>query len=124
LGRTVPSFRIALAMEKKEWKLFRDALGKKEKKEFDEMWDIAKLYISACSNSVQLVPLQPIIVSILFHHYKELMGYKKEIEGMLETNVNIDNSVMMMEQEKPQKEEETIPATTLDGFFLIRNQEI
>jgi hypothetical protein len=105
-------------------KPFRNALDKKYRKEFDEMWDIPRLYISACSNSVQLVPLQPIIISILFHHYKELMGYKKEIEGMLETNVNIDNSVMMMEQEKPQKEEETIPATTLDGFFLIRSQEI
>jgi hypothetical protein len=57
VDRTAPSFRIAIAMEKKEWKLFRDALGKKERKEFDEMWDIAKLYISACSNSIQLVPI-------------------------------------------------------------------
>ena len=36
------------------------------------MFDISKLYISACSNSVQLVPLHSIIISILFHHYKEL----------------------------------------------------
>ena len=53
MGRTVPSFRIALAMEKKEWKPFRDALDMKEKNEFDEMWDIPRLYVSACSNSVQ-----------------------------------------------------------------------
>jgi hypothetical protein len=31
MGRTVPSFRIALAMEKKEWKPFRSALDKSEK---------------------------------------------------------------------------------------------
>ena len=37
------------------------------------MWDIPKLYVSACFNSVQLVPLHPIIMSILFHHYKEDM---------------------------------------------------
>jgi hypothetical protein len=49
MDRTIPSFRIALAMKKKEWKPFRDALDKKERKEFDEIWDIAKLYISACS---------------------------------------------------------------------------
>lgn len=91
---------------------------RQERKDFDEMWDIAKLYISACSNSVQLVPLHPIIISILFHYYKELMGYKKEIEGMLDTKVNIDNTIKMMEKEKPQKEEEMIP-TTRDGFFLI-----
>jgi hypothetical protein len=66
MGRTIPSFRNVFVMEKKEWKLFRDALDKKDRKEFDEMWDIAKLYVSACSNSVQLVPLHPIIVSILF----------------------------------------------------------
>jgi hypothetical protein len=52
-------------MEKAEWKPFRRALDKKERKEFDEMWDIAKLYASACSNSVQLVALQPIVMSIL-----------------------------------------------------------
>jgi hypothetical protein len=82
MGRTVPSFRIALAMEKEEWKPFRNALNKSERKDFDEMWDIARLYISACSNSVQLVPLQPIVISILFHHYRELLGCIREIEHM------------------------------------------
>jgi hypothetical protein len=30
-------------------------------KKFDEMFDISRLYISACSNSVQLMPLHPIL---------------------------------------------------------------
>ncbi len=80
MGRTVPSFRYVLASEKSEWKPFRDALDRKEKREFDDMWDIARLYISACSNSVQLVPLDPIVMSILFHHYKELLECKREVE--------------------------------------------
>ena len=29
MGRTVPSFRIVISEEKKEWKPFRNALGKK-----------------------------------------------------------------------------------------------
>jgi hypothetical protein len=38
MGRTVPSFRIALAMEEnEEWKPFRNALDKKDRKNFDEM---------------------------------------------------------------------------------------
>jgi hypothetical protein len=57
MGRTVPSFRIVIAQEKAEWKPFREGLDKKEKKEFDEMWNIARNYVSACSNSVQLGPL-------------------------------------------------------------------
>ena len=42
MGRTVPSFRIVLAEEKREWKPFRNALDKKERKEFDEMSDIPR----------------------------------------------------------------------------------
>jgi hypothetical protein len=80
MGRTIPSFRIALEMEKADWKPFRNALDKSERKEFDDMFDIPKSYISACPNSVQLVPLHPIIMSILFHHYKELTEIISEVE--------------------------------------------
>jgi hypothetical protein len=61
-----------LAIEEAEWKPFTNALDKSDRKEFDDMFDISRLYISACSNSVQLVPLHPIMISILFHHYKQL----------------------------------------------------
>ena len=69
-------------MEKEEWKSFRNALDKIERKKFDEMWDIPRLYISACSNSCQLVPLHPIIISILFHHYKDLKKCMFEVEQL------------------------------------------
>jgi hypothetical protein len=71
MGRTIPSFRMTLGMEKAGWRPFRNALDKSERKAFDDMFDIPRLYILACSNSCQLVPLQPIIMSILFHHYKK-----------------------------------------------------
>src|ERR671914_3016237 len=71
MGKTIPSFRIALGMEKEDWKPFRNALDKKDRKEFDEIFDIPKFYISACSNSVQYVRLHPILMSILLYHYKE-----------------------------------------------------
>jgi hypothetical protein len=82
MGRTIPSFRMIVDKERKEWKPFRDALDKNERKEFDEIWDIPKLYISACSNSVQLVPLHPIFISILFHHYKELLECIRGVEEL------------------------------------------
>jgi dsDNA-binding SOS-regulon protein len=66
-------------------KPFRNALDKKDRKAFDEMWDIAKLYVSACSNSVQLVPLQPIMISILLHHYKELLQCIGKVEKLRAT---------------------------------------
>jgi len=50
MGRTIPSFRIALAMEKQEWKPFSQCFRKKDRKTFDEMWDSTRLYLSGCSN--------------------------------------------------------------------------
>ena len=88
MDRTVPSFRNVLAEEKQEWKPFRNALDKSERKEFDEMWDNPRLYVTACSNSVQLVPFHPIAMSILFHHYKELVKCQRQIELIHNNNNN------------------------------------
>jgi hypothetical protein len=82
MGRTIPSFRIALAMEERDWKPFRNALVKSDRKKFDEMFDIPKSYISACSYSVQYVRLHPILMSILFHHYKQLSECISQVEQM------------------------------------------
>jgi hypothetical protein len=109
MGRTVPSFRIVIAQEKKEWKPFRGALDKKERKEFDEMWDIPRNYVSACSNSVQLVPLQPIMISILFHHYKELQECISEVE-QIEATTKIQKKWRI-----DLKEEKVL---SLDGYIV------
>lgn len=123
MGRTIPSFRIALGMEKADWKPFHNALDKKEIKEFDEMFDIPKLYISACSNSVQLVPLQPIVISILFHHYKELLQCISKVEELGDkVNVKEDMKYSTIEEEAEAKRVKEIP-NTLDGFFLKKDKD-
>jgi hypothetical protein len=100
MGRTIPSFRNVLAIEKAEWKPFRNALDKSERKDFDDMFDIPRLYLSACSNSVQLVPLHPIIMSILFHHYKDLTEIISEVEQIEAKVNNSKQRVMIKEEEK------------------------
>ena len=80
MGRTIPSFRIALAMEKEEWKPFRNALSKSDRKRFDDMFDIPRLYTSACSYAVQPIRLYPILMSILLYHFKELTECIEEVE--------------------------------------------
>lgn len=102
------------------------------------MWDIPKLYIMACSGSVSLVPFQPIAISILFHHYKELMECKREVEEIMMTtadgkvvsnnnNHHSSNNIIMTEQEKSletyaemveEMEAEIVIPTTLDGFLI------
>jgi hypothetical protein len=73
MGRTIPSFRIAVVLEEENWKLFRKYLrNKNEKKLFTHMFSIANLYNSACSNAVNPIRIHPIMMSIILHHYKML----------------------------------------------------
>jgi hypothetical protein len=61
-----------LAEEESEWKDYRKHLDNRERKDFDDMFEIARLYISACYGSVSLV-------SIIFYHYKKLMEIAQQI---------------------------------------------
>jgi hypothetical protein len=77
MGRTIPSFRIASVEEQKEWKSFRQTLDKKDRETFDDMFSIAHLYNSACSFAAKPIRIQPIFMSIIFHHYKQLMKIRE-----------------------------------------------
>ena len=72
MGRTMPSFRLALMEEEQEWKPFRNALDKQDRKEFDGMFANVRLYISACSYATRPVRVQPVFMALVFHHYKQL----------------------------------------------------
>jgi hypothetical protein len=122
MGRTIPSFRIALAMEKEDWKPFRNALDKSDRKKFDEMFDIPRFYISACSNSVQYVRLHPILMSILLYHYKQLTECISEVER-IEDKVNNSKKKrrgLTKKEEEKQEEKEEMPVT-LDSYFIKNN---
>jgi hypothetical protein len=40
MGRTIPSYRLASERERNKWKLFREGLDKKDRKEFDKCFPI------------------------------------------------------------------------------------
>ena len=74
-----PSFRIAAVLEEIEWGTFRKYLNinnnkkNQDKKIFKEIFSIANLYNSACSNAANPIRIHPIMMSIIFHHYKNLL---------------------------------------------------
>ena len=72
MGRTIPSFRLATSVEKEECKEFRHCLGRSDRKLFDRMFSIERLYNSACSYAASPIRIQPIFLSIIFDHYKTL----------------------------------------------------
>jgi hypothetical protein len=80
MGRTIPSFRIALAHEEEKWKLFRDSLAKSEKEQLDKIFLSAKFYISACMMSKIPVRIYPIMMSVLLYQYKQLLSVLRELE--------------------------------------------
>ena len=82
MGRTIPSFRIASVMEEMEWRVFSNSLDKSDRKKFDEMFSIAHLYNSASSYAAKPIRIHPIIMSIIFHHYKRLAKLSKEINEL------------------------------------------
>jgi hypothetical protein len=72
MGRTIPSYRIATEMERNKWKIFKQRLDKEDRKEFDKMFSYSRLFNSAGSNACRPVLIHPILMSIIFEHYKQL----------------------------------------------------
>ena len=77
LGRTIPSFRIAILLEEKRWKLYRQYLRKKEQKIFKHMFSIAYLFNSASSYAANPIRINPILFSIALYHHKKISSLDK-----------------------------------------------
>jgi len=78
MGRTVPSFRIALYQEEKKWRKFRATLDKENKILFDDLFVTARLYISACMMACRPVRLESIFMAIIFHHFKQILSLDEQ----------------------------------------------
>jgi hypothetical protein len=82
MGRTVPSYRLASERERRKWKIFRQELDKSERKKFDELMSYSRLYNTAGMGACKPVLLHPILMSIIFEHYKQL----KKLETITKKN--------------------------------------
>jgi hypothetical protein len=92
MGRTIPTFRIAAVLEENEWRSFKKYLNKNDRKLFKEMFSIVRLYDSACSYSVIPIRIYPIIMSIVFHHYKTSLNNSFKF---VEEDNNNNNSIIL-----------------------------
>ena len=60
--------------------IFREQLDKSERKMFDEMMSYSRLYNTAGVMACKPVLIQPILMSIILEHYKQLETLKKFVE--------------------------------------------
>jgi hypothetical protein len=84
MGRTIPSFRQLLEIERLDWSDFKKSLpAKKDKQSFDDIFDNAKLYTSYLSNAVNPIVFESVMMGHLFRNYKALLAISKgEGEGV------------------------------------------
>lgn len=67
-------------IEAAEWRPFRNALPKSQRKEFDLLLDEARHHTTASSMAVRTSRFEGMFMAILFHHYIELVECKKSLE--------------------------------------------
>jgi len=80
MGRTIPSYRIASEIEIWKWKPFRKLLDKQDRKIFDEMFSYSRLHYAAGTTACKPVLFQPILMSIIFQHHKQLDTIQRSVE--------------------------------------------
>src|SRR6476646_3071210 len=74
MGRSIPSFRQLLEIEKLKITSFKKMLPtKKDKQEFDEIFDNVRLYTSYMGNASNPIPLESILMGAILHNYKQLL---------------------------------------------------
>ena len=80
MGKTVPSYRMALEFEIDGWKAFRKAIQNEEQREaFDILMDLCRNNAMASGNACNPVIFEPMVMSILLAQRKLL----QEIEFKL-----------------------------------------
>lgn len=78
MGKTVPSYRMAIEDEIARWKHFRNTLPSDEAKQaFDEMMDMCRTNAMAGGNACKPILFEPMAMSILLGHQKRIRELEK-----------------------------------------------
>ena len=72
MGRTVPSFRMVIEQFGWEWGEFKRALRDVDKTSFEQLMNHARHHAEAGTNMPNPNPFEPVVMSILVEHEKEL----------------------------------------------------
>ena len=88
MGRTIPSFRLALAGEESDWTEYRSELGKSRRRLLDEVFSITRLYVSAGSAALQPVVIHTVFMSNLFHDFLTLVSCVEQVEKITGARFN------------------------------------
>ncbi len=81
MGRTVPTYRLALEAMAQQWNDFRRALRKGDREAFDQLMNKARMHASASTYAISMDPTESALLSMLLEHEKELARLRGGIGG-------------------------------------------
>ena len=82
MGKTVESYRMAIEDEIRRWDGFAKTLRKEDKEAFNMLIDACRNYAPAGSYTTQLLPLEPMLMSMLVSQQVRLQRLRKEIDEL------------------------------------------
>ena len=95
MGKTVPTYRLALEYEIKTWKGFRSVLPPQEQEVFDELMDMCRNFAMASGNACNPIIFEPMVMSILLAQRKEILKLEHQLrELLLERSLSQDQGAI------------------------------
>ena len=82
MGKSVPSYRMALEVEIARWRGFGKALRVEEREAFEAVMDACRSYASAGSNATNAIIFEPMVMSILLHLQLKVSRLEKELDEL------------------------------------------
>jgi len=85
MGRTIPSYRMALEKELNHWKKFQEILRKDERAIFQDMTDGCRRHASAAGALCIPIIAEALFFTILFTHHQKLKELQERVNKTTET---------------------------------------
>ncbi len=82
MGKTVPSYRMALEDEIQRWSDFSRALRAEEKEAFDQIMDACRNLASAAGNATQPILFEPMTMSIMLSLQLQVSRLEKKLNDL------------------------------------------
>jgi hypothetical protein len=90
MGKTVPTYRMAIENEIANWKVFRNALPSEDDKcAFDAIMDLCRIQAMAASNACKPILFEPMTISIRLGQEKQIRTLQRKIDALLVSNLPV-----------------------------------
>jgi hypothetical protein len=93
MGKTVPSYRMAIEDEISNWKNFRNGLNSEEEKQaFDIIMDMCRSQAMAGSNACNPILFEPMVMSVLLVQQKQIRILQRKLDALLVSTLPVERN--------------------------------